>query len=146
MRLFIPHFALLFFLSMKLTGQGIAILEEYQWKNRVVLVFTQAQDQLYQQQLNVFNEKHSGMLDRDLLVFTILPKSVIAPNEKELGAEVADKLQQKYHTQPNEFAVVLIGKDGGQKLKKNSLLSTEKLFGIIDQMPMRRREMREKPG
>jgi hypothetical protein len=40
-----------------------------------------------------------------------------------------------------EFSVVLIGKDGGEKLRRNSLLSTRELFAIVDAMPMRRAEM-----
>lgn len=146
MRLFVPLFFLLFLLSMKLTGQHTSVLEEYQWKNRIVLVFTSTQDQLYQQQLEVLNGDQSGMRDRELLVFTILPEDVIDPNEKVLGKETADKLRQKYRVSVDEFAVILIGKDGGQKLRESDLLTTDQLFGIIDQMPMRRREMREKPG
>ncbi len=42
------------------------------------------------------------------------------------------------------FSVVLIGKDGGEKLRRTTPLSPEELFAIVDAMPMRRDEMRER--
>ena len=38
------------------------------------------------------------------------------------------------------FEIVLIGKDGGEKLRQGQVLSSEKLFGLIDAMPMRQAE------
>jgi hypothetical protein len=40
------------------------------------------------------------------------------------------------------FSVVLIGKDGGEKLRRAIPLSPEELFAVVDAMPMRRAEMR----
>ena len=40
------------------------------------------------------------------------------------------------------FSVVLIGKDGGEKLRRATPLSPEELFAIVDARPMRRAEMR----
>ena len=42
------------------------------------------------------------------------------------------------------FSIVLIGKDGGEKLRRTTPLSPEELFAIVDAMPMRRAEMRER--
>jgi hypothetical protein len=42
------------------------------------------------------------------------------------------------------FSVVLIGKDGGEKLRRTTPLSPEELFAIVDAMPMRRAEIRER--
>ena len=42
------------------------------------------------------------------------------------------------------FEVVLIGLDGGVKLRKESPLSKEDLYAIIDGMPMRRAELNRK--
>ena len=41
-----------------------------------------------------------------------------------------------------EYQNLLIGKDGGVKLKNNSPISNIKIFNTIDAMPMRQREMR----
>jgi hypothetical protein len=42
------------------------------------------------------------------------------------------------------FAALLVGKDGGVKRTSYEPLDTDDLFDQIDQMPMRRREMRER--
>ena len=38
------------------------------------------------------------------------------------------------------FAAVLVGRDGGEKFRSSEPVPAEKLFGLIDAMPMRRRE------
>ena len=40
------------------------------------------------------------------------------------------------------FEVVLIGLDGGIKLRQTKLVSLDKLFTLIDGMPMRRNELK----
>ncbi|MBG7611245.1 DUF4174 domain-containing protein [Polaribacter sp. BAL334] len=42
------------------------------------------------------------------------------------------------------FTITLIGLDGGIKLEQNRVISSEKLFTIIDGMPIRKREIRNK--
>lgn len=42
------------------------------------------------------------------------------------------------------FTFVLIGRDGGEKLRSAEVVSAEKLFGLIDAMPMRKNEIKEK--
>ena len=41
------------------------------------------------------------------------------------------------------FEILLVGKDGGVKLRSPAPVSTRDLFALIDAMPMRQREMRE---
>ena len=51
----------------------------------------------------------------------------------------------EYRTgEAEEFAVVLIGRDGGEKFRSDGPVSVEELFSKIDEMPVRRREMRER--
>jgi hypothetical protein len=38
----------------------------------------------------------------------------------------------------------LVGKDGGIKLKRGDQVDLREIFGLIDSMPMRQREMRQK--
>jgi len=39
------------------------------------------------------------------------------------------------------FTFILVGRDGGEKLRSNEVVKIGKLFGLIDSMPMRKREM-----
>ncbi len=44
------------------------------------------------------------------------------------------------------FEVVLIGRDGGEKLRANAPVPPAELFALIDTMPMRRAEMAAEAG
>lgn len=46
---------------------------------------------------------------------------------------------------PAAFSVVLIGRDGGEKLRQSTPLAAADLFAVVDAMPMRQAEMRERP-
>lgn len=39
------------------------------------------------------------------------------------------------------FTFLLVGRDGGEKLRSGEVVSAEKLFGLIDAMPMRKNEV-----
>ena len=50
--------------------------------------------------------------------------------------------RKRFRIASGEFTVILLGKDGGEKLRSHIPLSFEKLRDTIDAMPMRRQEMR----
>ncbi len=133
-----------FFLLLPCTcyAQNSNLLNEYQWSNRLLLVYADDEESsAYRQQIQEFEGQQVGIDDRDLVVFTILPQKVINPEGETLPPQSAKDLRQRYDVPNAQFEVILIGKDGGVKLKERKFLSSEKLFSIIDRMPMRRREM-----
>ena len=69
-------------------------------------------------------EKHkSELTEREIIVL-----SDTSPNEN-------GTLRKQLN--PKGFEVVLVGKDGGMKLRETTPLSTEVLLSTIDRMPMR---------
>jgi hypothetical protein len=42
------------------------------------------------------------------------------------------------------FSLILVGKDGGIKLKRSDQVDLREVFELIDSMPMRQNEMRQK--
>ena len=44
-----------------------------------------------------------------------------------------------------KYQFILVGKDGGEKLRADTIIDTKQLFATIDAMPMRREEMKHKP-
>jgi hypothetical protein len=42
------------------------------------------------------------------------------------------------------FSVVLVGKDGGEKLRRSTPLRPEELFALVDAMPLRQAERRQR--
>ncbi|WNJ18764.1 DUF4174 domain-containing protein [Pontibacter sp. G13] len=119
-------------------------LSEFQWKNRILLVFSPSdRDARIQQQHDQIMEDWAPYADRDMRVFEILPHTVreLPEEVEELGA--AESFRSRYAVAPDEFKVILVGKDGGEKLSSTRPVSNLTLFGLIDQMPMRKMEMRD---
>ena len=56
----------------------------------------------------------------------------------------AEALRQRFHVAPEDFVMVLVGKDGGEKHRYTDPAALLRSLEDIDQMPMRQREMR--PG
>lgn len=136
----------LFASTMMAYAQDLTIPGPYHWEKRILLVFS-ADDKLnLQKQMAVFEEHQAEIEERDLVVFTIEQASVNHPDGKVYGEDAATKLREQYEVAANSFSVILIGKDGTEKLRQNEILDTEKLFARIDGMPMRQQEMRKNSG
>jgi hypothetical protein len=120
------------------------LLDQYQWKNRLLLLFApDEEDRTYKLQLEELLKQERGLRERELLIFHIFPDSVKLPDGTVSGQADASNLRKHYVIPQKETATLLIGKDGGEKLRSRDLLTTERLFQTIDAMPMRRQEMKE---
>ena len=116
---------------------------------RAVLVFApQSADPRFQQQLETFANQEGDLADRNVIVIPVL--NLWTPVDKSLHdrnvpftaeAEQRD-IRARYKVPPTAFTVILIGKDGGEKLRSREPLSAARLFAAIDEMPMRQQEMR----
>lgn len=94
---------------------------------RKLLLFGNGQSE-FTEQLKLLKQDTSGMTERDLVI-------IIIENETDY---------RKYNVPFKQFTLLLIGKDGGEKLRSVKPVKTELIFGLIDSMPMRQREMRRK--
>lgn len=130
---------------MKQNAQSL-FTESLQWKNRVVLVFapsTNSQD--YNKQFNQYKNHKAAWEERDLVFYTILPDQIMNSDLQIVHNNKAEKLREQYDIESGQVTFVLLGKDGGVKLKEvNKHIENQQLFALIDGMPMRRREMRER--
>ena len=109
-------------------AQMPAELNEYRWRNRLILLFAaSAEDPAYTEQRDVLEAVTEGLLERHVVVLS------------DTDPEAAGALRTRF--KPQGFEVLLIGKDGGVKLRQRQPVAAETLFATIDAMPMRRREM-----
>jgi hypothetical protein len=117
-------------------------LKQYQWKNRLLLVFAPSpEDTLYQEQLeHVSNDDE--LLERDLVLFHIFFSQSGFAGEMRLSEEDVVQLQEKFKVGSRDFTLILIGKDGTEKQRWDKPVKSESLFALIDDMPMRQQEMR----
>jgi hypothetical protein len=102
-----------------------SILTQVQPSYRELLLFGKSQAD-FQIQLNLLTQDSVGMAERDLIVTIIEDEA----------------LKKNYQVQANQFTVILIGKDGGEKFRSTKPLQLKDIFKIIDSMPMRQAEMK----
>ena len=133
---------------LTLPSASEAGMQRFQWQNRPLLVFAPAgDDPALERQLKIAAEHRAGWRERDMVTIVVAgdrPVTVDGTRAKDLANE---KLRQRYRVTGDNFAAILVGKDGTEKLRHDEAISAAKLFQTIDAMPMRRREMREQdPG
>ena len=119
-------------LGLEMPRQADA-LEPYRWNNRLLLVFAPSpEDALFLEQLAELEAERTGLVERDLLVLT--------DTDPERSSDL------RYGLEIGGFHVLLVGKDGGVKIRSSTPVGTETLFATIDAMPMRQREIQNNPG
>ena len=119
-------------------------LSDYRWQNRLLLVFVPTPENAnYRKQIEELNSRKEGLLDRDLKIFHLFPDDASFGDGRQIETKLVNRLYQKYDADPGEYLIILIGKDGTEKLRGSSLLKSDKLFAVIDRMPMRQREMQD---
>ena len=119
-------------------------LDRYQWENRLLLVFAPSEKSPpYETQMQLFDPETDGFDDRDLILFRVLDEGESYVGDERLSTAAADRLRERFEIAPDDFRVILVGKDGGEKRRDTAPVKTSAIFDEIDAMPMRQREMRE---
>lgn len=140
----------LIFLSMlfgyqQLPAHTSPVLQPYIWEYRVLIIFTpSALHPKYEKQLQELKKVQEGLIDRDLFIIKNYKGNTIFADERLLTKAENHHLRKHFNLSPKTFTVILVGKDGTKKLKTNKILTSKKLFAVIDAMPMRREEMKAK--
>jgi hypothetical protein len=110
-------------------------LARYRWKQRLVLVFAPvATSPQRAEQRRLLQARQRDADARELLVLDVLPTT---PG--------AVKIRQRFGVRPDEFRVLLIGKDGGEKYRSDQPVPAQDFFDRIDAMPMRQQERGSRP-
>jgi hypothetical protein len=119
-------------------------LNVYRWKNRLIVVFSPSQENFdYQSFIKEMQEQRNGLRDRDILVIEIFEKGPSRLDNSPLQKGSVDFLRERFSVGQGSFLVILIGKDGEEKMRRQRV-SLADIFATIDGMPMRQREMRER--
>lgn len=116
---------------------------------RPLVVFARdADDEKLQRQLATCRDAANGFEERDMTLVVVYEAGASFAGARPLSARDCDALRDRFGRNRkgavDGFAALLVGKDGGVKRTSYEPLDTDDLFDQIDQMPMRRREMRER--
>ena len=100
---------------------------------REIILFAYADDdQSLKKQLEILHSDPKGLAERDLKISV------------KIWAKDKGITHRKFKIAKNQYAFILIGKDGGEKYRSFSVVTKQKLYSIIDAMPMRRYEMKNR--
>ena len=116
---------------------------------RPLVVFARdADDEKLKRQLATCRDAANGFEERDMTLVVVYEAGASFAGARPLSARDCDALRDRFGRNRkgavDGFAALLVGKDGGVKRTSYEPLDTDDLFDQIDQMPMRRREMRER--
>ena len=143
-------FAVIFFILIALTAwtprETLSMdLTKFQWKNRLLFLFAEdANDPFFKDLQSQIMAQKAEVDDRDLIVFELPAKGPARMGAKPLDQQQADSLRNHFGIPNDTFSLILVGKDGGIKLKRRDQVDLREVFGLIDSVPMRQREMRQK--
>ena len=121
-------------------------LEKHTWKNRILVIKTSDRSsEIYQKQIKEFENAADELKVRKFVIYKISGDDYemidfTNPKWNESG-KIAGKPIGTSLTDKDNFEVILIGLDGGVKLRQTEILRKEALFNIVDAMPMRRNEI-----
>lgn len=105
-------------------------LSQYRWKHRILIIFApEASHEAYRVFDESLTRRSEDVLDRNLIVFRVF--------EDGEGQD----LRRRFRPKPGGFTLILIGKDGGVKLRGEHGADLQDIFDLIDSMPMRKAEM-----
>ncbi|MEH3130965.1 MAG: DUF4174 domain-containing protein [Mycolicibacterium neoaurum] len=130
-----------------LCGTGTAAageLDGYLWNHRPLLVFApSADDSRLIETLARIESSRCEFTSRDMVLAQVLADGTSMLDGRVLEAGAARQLAGRYGVRDNGFAVLLIGKDGYQKLRVDAVPNLQTVYAVIDEMPMRGQEMSE---
>ncbi|KNG92703.1 hypothetical protein ATO11_15955 [Pseudaestuariivita atlantica] len=108
-------------------------LAQFKWIARPIVVFADSPaDPAYQRQIALLTERAEDLRLRDVVVLTDTDPDAASPLRRKL--------------RPRGFMLALIGKDGGVKLRKPLPWDVREISRVIDKMPMRQQEIRDRRG
>ena len=144
--------ALLLFISLAVFSElNAQNLNNYRWKNRILIVQTSEQSNPeFKSQIAEFEGQAEALQNRKLIIYKVVEGNYQLAdysNKKDttswkpLAKGLKDNVNEKV-----AFQITLIGLDGGIKLQQTDVLKSSELFDTIDAMPMRSSELRRKKG
>ena len=122
-------------------------LGDYLWQRRPLLLFAPSEsDPRLVETVRRIEASRCDFAERDMVLGQIVNDGTSTLDGQVLETGQARRLFSQFGIGANTFSAVLIGKDGGEKLRVNGVPDLGAIYAVIDGMPMRRTEMGGDPG
>lgn len=127
-------------------GQDI---KAHQWQERVLIIQTSdARSAAYQEQLAVLKGQATALAERKIVLYKVIGNTYqkIAFSDTTAATKgILNEGSQKFvNKNQATFLITLIGLDGGEKRQQTTVLPITHLYSLIDGMPLRRYEIKNK--
>ncbi|WP_099041546.1 DUF4174 domain-containing protein [Mycobacterium neglectum] len=124
-----------------------AELSDYRWERRPLLLFAPTEnDPRLVETLSRIEASRCDFVSRDMVLGLVVTDGNSTLDGHVIDADESQALTNQYAIGENAFSVLLIGKDGGEKLRVNEVPDLQTIYSVIDGMPMRSREMNADPS
>jgi hypothetical protein len=110
---------------------------QYDWRNRVLALFGDANDRKIKCQIKLLRAQSSELTKRGVLVPQASDGQVRALHGQGCDLD-AEKLRADAKIEGDGFHAVLVGIDGGVILRSNMAVGDVEMLDFIDRKPMRR--------
>lgn len=105
-------------------------LSDFKWEARPLIVFADSPDNAaFQKQMELIQAEMANVEERDILLV--------------IDTDPAAQSDLRRALRPKGFAIILVGKDGGVKMRETSPTDIMEFSAVIDRMPMRRLEIEQ---
>ena len=116
----------------------------------LVIFAPSASDVRFTQQLAELTHQAADLRERNIVVVmstadhqTIAASDLQKLPATQLGPKENAKLRDRFKISNDSFVVLLVGKDGGEKMRKQKIVTVDTLNHTIDAMPMRQAEQEQ---
>ncbi|WP_417257802.1 DUF4174 domain-containing protein [Celeribacter sp.] len=117
-------------MELSIAPAGEAVLDDFKWVNRVLVVFADnPRDPAFQQQLELLADRPEILAERDVVVLT--------------DADPSAKSAIRTKLRPRGFSLVIVDKDSRVMLRKPDPWDVREISRAIDKTPLRQQEVRE---
>ena len=124
-----------------------AELSDYLWQRRPLLLFAPSEsDPRLLETMRRIAASRCDFVDRDMVLGRIVTEGTSTLDGKVVDTNQAQMLFSDFGIGADSFSVVLIGKDGGEKLRVADIPDLQSIYAVIDGMPMRARETGADPS
>ncbi len=119
-------------------------MTDYLWENRPLVLFApDAGHPILAAQSEALEGQTEALRERNIVFIDVIGEMTTIDGLDASGLK-ADALRRRYGVASGEAAALLVGKDGGVKVRNAAAIESSTLFETIDAMPMRRYEMRQR--
>ena len=126
------------------TQRNTTTLSQLRNHARLLLIFSPSENETkLQHQLAIMTAAKAEATERDLVTIAITKDTTWITPTRLTDADITSA-RLRFHVDSDQFTLILVGKDGGEKLRQNEPVSFDRLREVIDAMPMRREEMKAK--